>query len=30
MLAKMNVPVSSEVGLVVAIIGAAHGDGKDE
>ena len=30
MLAKMNVPARSEVGLVAATIGAARGDGKEE
>ena len=30
MLAKRNVPTNSEVGLMVAIVGAAHGDGKEE
>ena len=30
MLARMNVPASSEVGLMEATVGAAHGDGKAE
>ena len=30
MLAKSNVPASSEVGLMAASIGLAHGDGKEE
>ena len=30
MLAKMNVPANSEVGLIAAKIGAARGDGKEE
>ena len=30
MLAKMNIPVSPEVGLVAVTIGAAHGYGKEE
>ena len=29
-MAKMNVPASSEVGLVLAMVGAAHGNGKEE
>ena len=30
MLAKINVPANSDVGLVAATIGAARGDGKEE
>ena len=30
MLAKINMPANSEVGLVAAMIGAACGDGKEE
>ena len=30
MLAKINVSASSEVGLMVAMVGAAYGDGKEE
>ena len=30
MLAKMNVPENSEVRLMAAMVGAAHGDGKEE
>ena len=30
MLAKINVPLNAEVGLVAATVGAARGDGKEE